>query len=521
MAWGAARSVQDVVHNLYLIYWDADHGLLFINSTNNVSTHEELAKAIAGNDVELIRGEPVYRCLHGIKRLVLSNLGLLHLLGRAVQFTMHVGTDVGEGLARAAIENRRKSNLFGRGYECGTPVTIGASHKGRVWSHWIASDIYEWIEWCRHVGAKLIDEGISTEAILKDSIIPEQVSERPRLVPLTIEWPPYFAERSDEATMAEVCGQSVPFYEADLAITTFRDTGPLRFAVIIDGARTEYEGIFEERAVRYEPVTEAIAHISVFGRRRTLSEWFREESPIITFSDTTKLEYNEIFRPKSHRTPYDPATIERWDWTGTVLTKESQYIAHRDPPRLELRTDSIQYRVIERLGEGNGPNYDIVFDDNGRGEIADIVAIKSTQGNLLVHLFHLKYSKSDATGVRVDDLYEVCGQAQKSVKWRSDVRRLFKRLRYRESGRYGKYGISRFVRGDLERLEELSRQSRVLRPEFRIFIVQPGLDAGDVNGPVLDLLSATELYLRETFDIPLTVIGSVTRAHGTQRAAVT
>lgn len=509
VAWGETKSVRDLVHHLYLAHWDEERGLLFINSTNNKSSHLTLAKQLAGGDVELIRGEVAYRALYGIKRLVLSNLGLLHILGRAVQHSQHTGTDIREGLARASVTNRKKSNIFSRGYEGGESVSIGAStKKGKVWSHRIAEDISEWVEWCRHIGTKLIDDTISTERILEHAIIPEVIEERPSLVPLSIEWPPYFLERSDEAVHVEVGGKSAPFYQAELEITSFNDTGPIRFRVSIDDAHVEYEVVFGGNVVEYLPVSGAVAHLSASGRKGTLTEWFQEEYPIITFEDTSKLEYNEIFRPKSDREPYDSSSIEGWEWPDVAMTKESQYKARRDPRRLEFRGDSIQRRVIERVVGGYGPDYDIVFDDDGAGEIADIVAMKVAGDNLLVHLFHCKYAMSDRAGVRVGDFYEVCGQAQKSVYWRSKLKRLFQRLKLRESERQESYGVSRFEKGDLQKLDELRRRSRALRPEFRVYIVQPGLDVEGASTAVLDLLGATELYLRETFDVPLTVIAS-------------
>ena len=508
VAWGKTKSVRDVVHDLYLLHWDNEQGLLFINSTNNKGLHLALAKKVAGDDVELIRGEIVYRCLYDVNRLILSNLGLLHLLSRATQFTMHVGSDIKEGLSRASVTNRKKSNLFSRGYEGGESLTIGASHKGRIWSHKVADDISEWVEWCQHVGAKLLDETISTDKILEHAIIPEVIEKRPPLVPLTIEWPPYFLARSDEAVRVEVGSKSVPFYEADLEIVSFSDAGPIRFRVSIEDAQVEYEVAFKGKSVEYLPVSGAVAFLSASGKKETLTEWFQEEYPVITFEDTAKLEYNEIFRPKSDREPYDASAIEGWDWTDTALTRESQYKARRSPARLEHRSDSIQHRVIESLLGDYGADYDVVFDDDGAGEIADIVALKAAGDSLLVHLFHLKYSKSDTAGARVGDFYEVCGHAQKSVYWRGEVKRLFKRMSLRELQRQKKYEVSRFAKGDLEKLVELRRRSRFLHPEFHVFVVQPGLDVGGADAAVLDLLGATELYLRETFDVPLTVIAS-------------
>jgi hypothetical protein len=47
-----------------------------------------------------------------------------------------------------------------------------------------------------------------------------------------------------------------------------------------------------------------------------------------------------------------------------------------------------------------------------------------------------------------------------------------------------------------------------LTPEFRIFIVQPGLSKGRAGEDQLALLAVTELYLQETYAIPLGVIAS-------------
>jgi len=142
------------------------------------------------------------------------------------------------------------------------------------------------------------------------------------------------------------------------------------------------------------------------------------------------------------------------------------------------------------------------------GEVADIVALKAAGDDLHIHLFHCKFSHGNEAGVRVGDFYEVCGQAQKSVHWRREVKRLFERLKLREQGRQRTYATTRFEKGDLQKLDELRRRSRFLFPRVGIFIVQPGLRVSGAEGAVLDLLGATELYLSETFAVPLKIIAS-------------
>lgn len=73
---------------------------------------------------------------------------------------------------------------------------------------------------------------------------------------------------------------------------------------------------------------------------------------------------------------------------------------------------SIHDEVRNRLGASDA---DVALYDHGSGEIADFVALKRISGELQVAFYHCTGSGGPAPGARVDDAYEVCSQAQKSV----------------------------------------------------------------------------------------------------------
>ena len=64
VSWGQFSNFNEIVYNLFVIHAQPDKGLLYINSSNNESLHREVAEAIGGRDVSLIRGDVVYRVLH-------------------------------------------------------------------------------------------------------------------------------------------------------------------------------------------------------------------------------------------------------------------------------------------------------------------------------------------------------------------------------------------------------------------------------------------------------------------------
>lgn len=498
--WGEMRDVENVVHHLYLLHWDEEHNLLFINSSNNGSLHEELAKAVAGESAELIRGENVYRAMHNINRLVPTNLGLLDLVSRTRRFMMLVGADTTEGLDPAQSQSKTKTNLFGFGFEGGERVSIGCSLKGRIWSYLVAHDLSEWMRWCRHVGEKLIDDTVSTDAIFKNFVKPVYVRERPSLVPLAIEWPLAFLSEQEDKISVKIKDNEVLFYDADLEIVDHTRHDPIRFRVVVGDAYAEYRVSFGADGTRYLATGNEVL-VRIGKRERPLSEWFRQYAPKLHFEQDTFIEHDLLLRINRDIPPYDPARVEVWDWSGVNLKKESQGSSRT--------SGTVQHRAIQHM-LASGIPWDVVFDDDDSGEVADIVALRVENNRLIVHLYHCKYSSEVYVGSRVDDFYAVCGQAQKSVRWRErkGLLELIPHLIHRDQQRLDKGESTRFERGDLRSLEDIARRLEVLRPEFKVFVVQPGFSQAAASHPVLELLAATSLFLHETFNVEFGAVGN-------------
>lgn len=500
--WGEIKDVNNTIWDLYVLHWNATQKLLYINSSDKSSNHEELAKAVTGGDAEIIRGEHIFRTMHGINRLILMNLGLKHIFSRATTFTQHAGSDVREGLTSAITQHKIKSNLFGHGFENGEKTSIGCSVKGKIWSRKVADSIPDWVTWCLQVGRKLQDNTIRIDQIIDNAIIPEPITSRPTLIPLIIEWPEEMFFRGEEMVELDVAGERVPFYEAGLEIVDHTSTGPLKFKITTESRSVEYEVQIGAGSIKYSPVGQQAVMIIVGGKAQPLADWFDHHSPTIRFEDGSFLVYNEIYKLTGNPPPpYDPTKIESWDWTGVDLSKESQTTTKIH--------DSIQYKTIQRLlDHDHSPQYDVVFDDDDAYEAADIIALKMSDEHLLVHLYHCKFATHGTTGARVEDLYAVCGQAQRSVSWKGDIKRLIRHLRRRELHRMQKHHQSRFEYGDLAKLDEIETKAPYLLPQFKIFVVQPGVSKSRSSIEQQKLLAVTELYLQETYAVDFGVIAS-------------
>ncbi|MBX4378155.1 hypothetical protein K4H02_24160, partial [Mycobacterium tuberculosis] len=85
------------------------------------------------------------------------------------------------------------------------------------------------------------------------------------------------------------------------------------------------------------------------------------------------------------------------------ITVESQGI--------ERKANSIQAYMARFLSQDQ--TFDILIDDDRAGEAADLVGIRLDKGDLHITLVHCKYSSKPTAGSRLNDLYEVCGQAMR------------------------------------------------------------------------------------------------------------
>ncbi|MBC53312.1 MAG: helicase [Gammaproteobacteria bacterium] len=498
--WTTAQHATNVIWDLYMMHWDQTTGLLYISSSSK-GPYDKLAKTVCGETALRVEGEDVFRALHGFKRLILRNIGLTHHQGRGVRYSMYMGVDVADGLDSAKSQSRIKNNLFATGFLDGMPATRGCSVKGKFWSISPVRDLTDWVEWCQDIGRSVNDPGITTDGVFKSAMRPRQISERPAVPPVAIHWPESLLIQIEDRVEISFGDQSVVLTECDIELISHDRAGPLRFAVRSDTHTAEFEIVFSDGGAKYPQCTGPETTIKIGGKTKTLSESFGEDSPQIDFGDGSLLIYSHLYALPDGETvePYPAERIAVWDWSTTNIRAESQ-----GP---EKRADSVQRHVIETLLTDDDV-HDLVFDDDGAGEIADVVALRVTEGLIQVTLYHCKYSSSDIPGSRVKDLYEVCGQAQKSARWRDRPNRMFIHMLKREKLRLDKGPSSRFERGTAAFLQKLKASWQDYRFEFDVRIVQPGLSRASMTEEGLHLLAGVETYLLETRAIKLRVIGS-------------
>jgi hypothetical protein len=399
---------------------------------------------------------------------------------------MFVGADVYEGLPAAMEEDKANTNIFIIGYLEGDRVTRGAARKGRIWSQQAASSILEWVRWCRRIGPLLQDETVSLDSLLRGFVRPKPLDARPELAPLAIDWPELAYAGFSASSKIDINGTEALLIDAELELIDHSTEGPIKFDVRVEDQHASFEATVEDGRLQYRAVD---GHAQVVRKRsdaEPLIAFLDREGVTIWFENEIAIETSVMYELERTHQPINLDQLVALDWDGVDITRESQGPA-RDQTTVQARAAAHLISL--------GP-WDVLLDDDGTGEIADLVAMRQEADRIIVHLVHCKYSSSDKPGARVDDLYTVCGQAHRSAHHRQHVPEMVTNLVRRETARQTR-GHSGLMIGDDQALTDLQDAVRSRRPELRVTVVQPGFRKSQARARHLQILGAADMYVAE------------------------
>lgn len=506
--WGSFNDVYNIEWNVYIVYWEQRNNLLFINSSEKGSHYQDLAKSIIGDDAIMIKDENVFKSFHNIDRIKLFNVGLRKGQGKNITFQSYYGKGVQEALTISEEKSGINNNVFGVGFELGEVTSIGCSRKGRIWTY-SRGTINEFLNWCDKISEKLSNTNIDpNEILLKNAIKPKKVSSRPTLYPIGVDWNHEVYKDFETKISFHTSGEVFDISNSELNVFTPSTNGDLLFSFDTDSININLKINLSEQTINNEVVysfeIEKVSGVNtvvkIGAKSFTIEEFFNEYPPQIWFADGSFLQGNDYVKFNEDIVSFPKEDIIGWDWQNVDISKESENFDN-------LRQDSIQYYFFQKLLLDN--SYDIIFNDDNSGEIADIITIKDLPNEIKVEFYHLKYAVNGVVSNEIKNLYEVCGQAQKSLIWNhKDGDKFINHLLKRESLK-NKKSQTRLKKGTLNDLEKLLEVAKVTKPiVYDIYIVQPGFSKQNVSESILYQLGVTSNHIKKEGNINLKVISS-------------
>jgi hypothetical protein len=289
-----------------------------------------------------------------------------------------------------------------------------------------------------------------------------------------------------------------PLTEIELAVEPqLSDNGHVRVTLATEDESAEYDIVLDAEGMRVRAVSEE-ATFTTSRHSVPGSEFLTKHCPIVLLGgDGVVSPPGVLYRPNRDIPALDRNDMTPISWTGISLNKESR--------GEQKDRATVQGRSLELL---QTQEWDFLIDDDGKGEIADLVALRVEDGTLRVVLVHCKFAHGGTVGARLADLYELCGQAQKSSAWRRHPENMVRKLLARERRRVGQGKSSGLEAGTASDLLRLLGDLPSLHVEMEIVLAQPGLSKTGASAEQLELLAATKTYVRETSSAQLEILTS-------------
>ncbi|WP_322019411.1 DEAD/DEAH box helicase [Paraburkholderia tropica] len=496
VSWANTAAISSTNWHLYLAYYRKEDQTLFVSGSGDERQCANFRDSLCRKN-EKIAGEKTFRILHGINLLKFQNVGLTRGT-RDVRFTMHVGRDINSVMDDLENGTAIKSNIFGIGFEQGVKTTAGCSYKGKLWEMNSESIDY-WVKWCDSVSKKINNPHIDTKDILRNVIRSEKIDHRWPDGLFYADWPDTIYIESEHKIFVVFGRKTYSLLDLNLGFPRKRND----FTLVIPVSTTNDLGVEKEITsikiiLKDDGYSVECGETKlIYGGERLLSDYLEDHPLRLLKQDGSIVLGNyRYFSPQTLNVKLPMEHVSSWDWGATQINKESMGKT-RD-------LDTVQGFTYTKIST----SYEIIFNDDGNGEIADLVAINENNDHIQIDFYHCKYCSRDTKpGARVDDTYVVAGQASRSVKWLHTGEAIFEQLLYRYSASI-ESGFDRLLKGQPKQLDFLRNKCRDVEVRIGFFIVQPAISEARITDEMLTVLGASYIYLKNISGAQLKVITS-------------
>lgn len=496
--WGDIQNIKNIIWEIIIVYFDSYKRRIFLNSSFGLNDKKFLSSIFEGQ-LYKICGDNVFRVYWNVKRLTLFNVGARHHQSGDISFLSYHGSCVQDGIDEITQETLIKNNLFGIGYKNGNKISIGCSVSGKIWSY-MRGSLQEFQDWCQNVGDLVQDNKIDSNIVLKNTLRYHLISRFPTSYPIGIDWHPLIYE-AFETFNVNINDKYYNLWDIDLNIDNRTDVGKnIRFNIqqgsnIINVIITIYERDNSYICEYYYDSTSVI-YFYKGQNQYTIKDFFDKYPPVILLANGGQIIKNNYCELKEKPAMMPDQCIIKHEWKDVNLSHESQKC-------IPYIKDSIQYHFSNFLK----PTYDFLIDDDGSGEIADLIGISNSHETIDIGLYHLKFAIGGKVSNDINNIYQVCGQAQKSIRWKNmQGDKFFNHILSRNDKRIKAEQSSRILKGreeDIIKLKEEASYSKEMK--FHIYIVQPGISKKDATDEIKLLLGNTYQYLSNVANIDLHV----------------
>lgn len=492
-AWVTSDALDTDEHDLFVIVKDAVEPLLYVHAPSD-SAGRLFVEALGFSDFTAEETGWIARFLNGLDVISYFSVGMRATRlpgGTLATYRTLAGTSVGaavsatDSIAYAAGHLILQANdPFRDGtFSAAVGVSMG---RAKVWNSG-RTDLNGFYRWCDEVGRLgRTASGDSLAAPRLGLRIPQTLREFPA-TPLAVN---VDSRMLYTAAYVELGTRRVPLVEIELvpewkSATRIEVTGYAGTEIVL---RAELATTGSLEPMPQDPGLLCFLDGAYLGV--PLHHALEERSNVtVYYADASSSSGNRLYTPPTAQLGFPSGLLVKGDWTGVDTRRESR--PGRDGKQ-NVQEAMVAWHTDGTTGDSNAR----VLNDDGAGEIADLIvinfpdswldstgAVTTPYADLSVEpiqvtLSHCKWAGYDIPRRDLRDIDQLVGQAHRSVRWLANPRAFWETLATRSSGR------AKIRAGDPDETRALLRHFAANTPhtEFRIQVVQPGLDLAQLPG---------------------------------------
>lgn len=512
-------TLKDVTHELFVVYFDRDNSILFVGATaKETELYEHIASQYLRTDAlhDMVPLPLLKRVMAGWNEPKFYNVGLRSRKnrGNSESYKQLLGSQAQLSVLPSDKFSYTRGHSFGGAYDTvlKKSVMLGVSTSSKVWTL-TDNKIKYFVEWCAGIARKVGDpEMDKLTSPLSDLDTGKIVEEFPDIPLFFADWDHAQYGRNTSIVFLDPDNEVVE--EALLISCELKVVAQLNSMVTLEISKNSVKSKVEYKlkpkaTFGYADDTQhtiAISRGNSFGSTDAFLAILNENPVNLFFEDLSKL-VGRVYFPfdsENHRIIADGQILAH-AWPATVDVRKEFYT---EAEKAANPSNSVPLRSIhDYIIDLAIADYDVVFYDHGSLEIADVIGMKKGK----VQFWHCKKQSGDQPNCSVEDIYEVCGQAVKSVNW-ANRSLLLKQMIERADRNNSKNKIRKGTLAEAKAILE-SFDNPVIPVE--ITIVQPGLKTTGLSKSqqsaierIRVILSGAETFFKDVSSCDLTIMCS-------------
>lgn len=485
-------------YSLYIVHYQKTLNLLHIYSQSHTEAiYQEIAEAFCSKFDKIAKSE-MNRVLGNLSDFEIFNSGMINRFNETGEaYRIMAGSDVSDAIDPSTGKMYSAGHVFCKAMKQSTEgqesITIGYSSASKVWSSAYKS-LPDYIKWVDEIGEKLANRSIKVKTNTNYDYIP--MPERLENYPNKI----FFGDFSDKTYSSPPVVKSYIDIAFSKRLTDFsihiRKIEPSKISFCIE-ADNVAESFTCDLQGRYIADTGNL-YIS-FGREKCRLTDYLDDNPISfkTYDDSL-ISGAEIYKGISESAlVYDQSQIVSIDWDSYGTDTGVEYPTEKTRDKVSIQ-DTLQDILLK------DPENKYVLYDHGSGEMADYIAIQEDENKLIVRFYHVKKKTAVNFNSSVEDIYDVAGQAVKSIIWLTTKGRFIDKISERRKG-----GHCKLLNGDYnDFIKELRSTTKQITGY--IVIVQPSLSKTvPMPSKIQEVLAAASSYISRAGKVKgLEILGS-------------